>query len=227
MNKKELAYAIILAASLFSLSLLLFSQGITSLSVSLINGQPFAVAVPTMFTMNKVIIMIVLASIGTYSLTMLTTSIGMVQNITTPTIVEAAIENQLSLYHEEDRTSKVGGNDTVQEEIETPRELELELDFEKAVSLPYKADRPPFYEAEQFSFNKSEHKRKIASDLLEGDEKKVYLIVYEKKEILQSELVLESGLSKVKVSRLLQKLENKSLLIRKPYGNTNKVIIVG
>lgn len=224
MNKKELAYAIILASSLFSLSLLLFSQGITSLSVSLINGQPFAVAVPTMFTMNKVIIMIVLASIGTYSLTMLTTSIGMVQNITTPTIVETAIENQLSLYHEEDCTSKVGVNDTVQEEIETPRELEL--DFEKAVSLPYKADRPPFYEAEQFSFNKSEHKRKIASDLLEGDEKKVYLIVYEKKEILQSELVLESGLSKVKVSRLLQKLENKSLLIRKPYGNTNKVIIV-
>ncbi|MCO5382007.1 MAG: hypothetical protein NHB15_07880 [Methanosarcina barkeri] len=194
MNKKELAYAIILAASLFSLSLLLFSQGITSLSVSLINGQPFAVAVPTMFTMNKVIIMIVLASIGTYSLTMLTTSIGMVQNITTPTIVEAAIENQLSLYHEEDRTSKVGGNDTVQEEIETPRELEL--DFEKAVSLPYKADRPPFYEAEQFSFNKSEHKRKIASDLLEGDEKKVYLIVYEKKRYFKANLYLSQVFQK-------------------------------
>lgn len=224
MNKKELAYAIILAASLFSLSLLLFSQGTTSLSVSLIDGQPFAVAVPTMFTMNKVIIMIVLASIGTYSLTMLTTSIGMVQNITTPIIVESAIENQLPLYHEEDCSGEVGGNDTVQEEIETP--VELELDFEKAISLQYKADKPPFYEAEQFSFNKAEHKRKIASDLLEGDERKIYLIVYEKKQILQSELVLESGLSKVKVSRLLQKLENKSLLIRKPYGNTNKVIIM-
>ncbi|MDQ1273722.1 MAG: hypothetical protein QG591_2352 [Planctomycetota bacterium] len=225
MNKKELAYAIILAASLFSLSLLLFSQGITSLSVSLIDGQPFAVAVPTMFTMNKVIIMVVLASIGTYSLTMLTTSTGMVQNITTPTIIETAIENQLSLYHEEDFTNKVNSNDTAPAEIETPGELEL--DFGKAISFPYKADNSPFYEAEQLSFNKAEHKRKIASDLLEGDEKKIYLIVYEKKQILQSELVLESGLSKVKVSRLLQKLENKSLLIRKPYGNTNKVIIVG
>ncbi|AKB34270.1 TPA: MarR family transcriptional regulator [Methanosarcina acetivorans] len=239
MNKKELAYAIILAASLFSLSLLLFSQGITSLSVSLSDEQPFAVAVPKMFTMNKVIIMLVLTSMGTYSLTMLTTSMEVAQKITTPEVTETVIGNQISLYHDEDYANKVDsnrvdynkvncnnavGNDIAQEEIETPEESEL--DFEKAVSLTYKADKFPFHETGQFSFNKAEHKRKIASDLLEGDEKKIYLIVYEKKQILQSELVLESGLSKVKVSRLLQKLENKSLLIRKPYGNTNKVIII-
>ncbi|MHC1756506.1 MAG: helix-turn-helix transcriptional regulator [Methanosarcina sp.] len=218
MNKKELAHAIILAASLFSLSLLLFSQGTTSLSVSLSDEQPFAVDVPTMFTMNKVIIMLVLASIGTYSLTMLTTIIGMVQKITTPVTEENVIGSQSLPYREEDYTSKMNNNrndivpdispDTALVDIEITEESESNID--KAGPLP---------------FNKAEHKRKIASDILEGDEKKIYLIVYEKKQILQSELVLESGLSKVKVSRLLQKLENKSLLLRKPYGNTNKVII--
>jgi hypothetical protein len=217
-NKKELAHAIILAASLFSLSLLLFSQGTTSLSVSLSDEQPFAVDVPTMFTMNKVIIMLVLASIGTYSLTMLTTIIGMVQKITTPVTEENVIGSQSLPYREEDYTSKMNNNrndivpdispDTALVDIEITEESESNID--KAGPLP---------------FNKAEHKRKIASDILEGDEKKIYLIVYEKKQILQSELVLESGLSKVKVSRLLQKLENKSLLLRKPYGNTNKVII--
>lgn len=229
MNKKELVYAIILAASLFSLSLLLFSQRITSLSVSLSDEQPFAVSVPTMFTMNKVLIMLVLTSIGTYSLTMLTASMEVTQKITNPAVTETVIGNQFPLYQEED-TNKAdcnnvaGNNDTLQEETETPEEPEL--DFEKAVPLPYKADTFSFHETGQFSFNRAEHKRKIASDLLEGDEKKLYLIVYEKKQILQSELVLESGLSKVKVSRLLQKLENKSLLVRKPYGNTNKVTII-
>lgn len=234
MNKKELVYAIILAASLFSLSLLLFSQRITSLSVSLSDEQPFAVSVPTMFTMNKVLIMLVLTSIGTYSLTILTASMEVTQKITNPAVTETVIGNQFPLYQEED-TNEVnynkadcnnvaGNNDTLQEETETPEEPEL--DFEKAVPLPYKADTFSFHETGQFSFNRAEHKRKIASDLLEGDEKKLYLIVYEKKQILQSELVLESGLSKVKVSRLLQKLENKSLLVRKPYGNTNKVMII-
>jgi uncharacterized membrane protein len=224
MNKKELAHAITLAASLFSLSLLLFSQGTSSLSVSLKNEQPFAVAVPTMFTMNKVIIMLVLASIGTYSLTMLTTSMGMVQKITNPVIEETAIENQLPFHHEGDPANKVNDNDNVPEEITTSEKLGL--DIEKPASLQSRAEKFSLNELEQYSFNKAEHKRKVASDILEGDEKKIYLIVYEKKQILQSELVLESGLSKVKVSRLLQKLENKSLLIRKPYGNTNKVILV-
>ena len=109
MNKKELVYAIILAASLFSLSLLLFSQRITSLSVSLSEEQPFAVAVPTMFTMNKVLIMLVLTSIGTYSLTMLTASMEVTQKITNPAVTETVIGNQFPLYQEED-TNEVDYN---------------------------------------------------------------------------------------------------------------------
>lgn len=208
MDRKELAYAITLGASLFSLSLLLFSQGTTSLSVALSDEQPFAVATPTMFTMDKVIIMIVLASFGSHSLTMLTSSLGSAQKRSTPVSSENVTENKYRVYNEGSDINIQNEDDTVPEEVEIPEELDI--DSVQVRLLP---------------FNKTEHKKKIAVDILQGDEKMIYMIVCDKKEILQSELVLESGLSKVKVSRLLQKLENKSLLTRKPYGNTNKVML--
>lgn len=206
MDRKELAYAITLAASLFSLSLLLFSQGTTSLSVSLSDEQPFAVDIPTMFSMNKVLIMIVLASFGSHSLTMLTSRLGSTQNVRSSVITESATESINRSYPEDD--TNLYDNDTASVEPELSEQLCT--DNVRLRSLP---------------FDKTEHKKKIAVDILQGEEKMIYMIVCDKKEILQSELVLESGLSKVKVSRLLQKLENKSLLTRKPYGNTNKVML--
>jgi hypothetical protein len=208
MDRKELAYAIILAASLFSLSLLLFSQGTSSLSVSLSAEKPLAVAIPTMFTMNKVLVMIVLASFGTHSLTMLTLRMESIEKVPGPLVAEVVdVSNYLSC-HEEGGPDSLFSINAVLEDARVPEEL----DFDEGVvrALP---------------FSKTEHKKKIAADILQDDEKKLYLIVCEKKAILQSELVLESGLSKVKVSRLLQKLEHKSLLVRKPYGNTNKVML--
>jgi uncharacterized membrane protein len=198
MDRKELVYAIILAVSLFSLSLVLFSQGTTSLSVSLSDEKPFAVIIPTMFTMNKVLIMIVLASIGAHSLTMLTSRLEQIQESSNPVLIEARNEIKYQTAYEEEEKERLFGNDGVHKKIEPSQKLD---------------------------FNETEHKKKVITDVLQGDEKKLYLIVCEKKEILQSELVLESGLSKVKVSRLLQRLENKSLLVRRPYGNTNKVIL--
>ncbi|WP_321428815.1 hypothetical protein [uncultured Methanolobus sp.] len=208
MDRKELVYAIILAVSLFSLSLVLFSQGTTSLSVSLSDEKPFAVVIPTMFTMNKVLIMIVLASIGAHSLTMLTSRLEQIQELSNPTLVEAMNEVKYQTAHEEDKKDRLFGNDDSHKKIEGPEKLNVSEN--RVNELP---------------FNETEHKKKIAVDILQGDEKELYLIVCEKKEILQSELVLESGLSKVKVSRLLQKLERKSLLVRRPYGNTNKVML--
>ncbi|MCW3976077.1 MAG: hypothetical protein NWE86_07545 [Candidatus Bathyarchaeota archaeon] len=79
-----------------------------------------------------------------------------------------------------------------------------------------------------FNFNKNEKKtkkRNLISNVLEGDEKKLYEIILEKNEILQKDLVYESGFSKVKVTRILRKLDNKKLIIRKPWGNTNKILI--
>ena len=77
-------------------------------------------------------------------------------------------------------------------------------------------------------FNKKDSrikKQKIVSNVLEGDEKKLYEIILEKNEILQKDLVYESGFSKAKVTRILGKLDNKKLIIRKPWGNTNKILI--
>ncbi|WP_445475902.1 helix-turn-helix transcriptional regulator [Methanococcoides methylutens] len=71
----------------------------------------------------------------------------------------------------------------------------------------------------------TEHKKDLVARILDGDSRKLYRIIAEKEEILQNELVLESGFSKVKVSLILKKLEDKSLVERKPYGNTNKIIV--
>ncbi len=207
MDKKELAYVIMLSASLFSLSLLLFSQGITSLSVSLNDEQPIAVATPTLFTMNKVIIIIVLASVGAHSLTMLTSRLGSIQRMEVTLDSENGIEDMCLVNYKEDAADK--------QNAEIPSEQ---------AELPAESDGDSV-DVRMLPFNKTEHKKKIAVNILQGDEKQIYMIICEKKEVLQSELVLESGLSKVKVSRLLQKLENKSLVTRKPYGNTNKVIL--
>lgn len=62
--------------------------------------------------------------------------------------------------------------------------------------------------------------------LLKSDEKKVVsMLISNKGEILQNKLVLELGISKVKVTRILSRLERKELIIRKRQGMTNKVIL--
>ena len=68
-------------------------------------------------------------------------------------------------------------------------------------------------------------KRNIVSNVLEGDEKKLYEIILEKNEILQKDLVYESGFPKSKVTRILRRLEDKNLIVKKPWGNTNKILI--
>jgi len=73
--------------------------------------------------------------------------------------------------------------------------------------------------------DKTKKKQRIVSTVLDGDEKILYDIIKEKNEILQKDLVYESGFSKAKVTRVLVKLDNKKLIVRKPWGNTNKIII--
>lgn len=67
---------------------------------------------------------------------------------------------------------------------------------------------------------------KFALRLLEGDKSKVFNEIVESGgEILQSELPVRMGFSKAKVTRILDYLEMKGLIIRKSYGMTNKVIV--
>jgi uncharacterized membrane protein len=62
--------------------------------------------------------------------------------------------------------------------------------------------------------------------ILEGDEAKIFgMIVDAGGEILQKTLVLEGGFDKVKVTRLLDRLEEKGLIVRIKHGMTNKVTL--
>lgn len=72
----------------------------------------------------------------------------------------------------------------------------------------------------------SEEAQRLAIKLLSGDERKMFRrIVDGGGEALQRDLVAEGTFSKAKVTRLLDKLERKDLIIRSRYGSTNKVRI--
>ena len=69
-------------------------------------------------------------------------------------------------------------------------------------------------------------KSKTIVKSLKGDEKKAYeLIIASQGAVFQSELVEKIGYSKVKVSRILDKLEGKNLIERRRRGLANMVLI--
>ena len=65
----------------------------------------------------------------------------------------------------------------------------------------------------------------LAANLLEGDEKIVFREIIDKNEILQRELISKTGFSEPKVSRLLDKLERRGLIIRKRNGMGNRIML--
>jgi uncharacterized membrane protein len=67
---------------------------------------------------------------------------------------------------------------------------------------------------------------KFALRLLDGDKRKVFSEIVESGgEILQSDLPARTSFSKAKITRILDSLERKGLIIRKSHGMTNKIII--
>jgi len=61
---------------------------------------------------------------------------------------------------------------------------------------------------------------------LDGDEKAVYgMLLDENGMIFQSKLIEKTGFSKVKMSRVLDRLENKGMVERKRRGMTNVVVL--
>jgi uncharacterized membrane protein len=68
--------------------------------------------------------------------------------------------------------------------------------------------------------------KKIDFSKLDDDEKKVFSIINENNgSVFQSELVKKTSYTKVKISRILDRLEQKGLIERKRRGMTNLVVI--
>jgi uncharacterized membrane protein len=62
--------------------------------------------------------------------------------------------------------------------------------------------------------------------LLDGDKRQVFNEIVEANgEILQSDLHVQTGFSRAKITRILDYLELKGLIVRKSYGMTNKIVI--
>jgi len=69
-------------------------------------------------------------------------------------------------------------------------------------------------------------KQKTILKVLSGDEKKMYHFILEKGECLQKDLIYELGFGKAKVTRVLDKLDQKGAVKRISYGKTNKIIAI-
>ncbi len=61
-------------------------------------------------------------------------------------------------------------------------------------------------------------------DILPKDEGTLLKIISSEKSITQKDLVDKTGIYKMKVSRILQKFEQKGIIERKPYGYTNMIL---
>jgi uncharacterized membrane protein len=74
--------------------------------------------------------------------------------------------------------------------------------------------------------NVNEGKRKVDMSLLDKDEKVIVNLIQENKgTIFQSELTEKSGFDKVKVTRILDKLEGRQIIQRMRRGMTNVVLL--
>ncbi|MGC8622935.1 MAG: helix-turn-helix transcriptional regulator [Candidatus Micrarchaeia archaeon] len=68
-------------------------------------------------------------------------------------------------------------------------------------------------------------KSSLLSSMLTPEEKKILSIIEGEEGMLQSDLVAKSGFSKVKVHRMLKKLESMELIKRSRFGITNRIFI--
>lgn len=79
--------------------------------------------------------------------------------------------------------------------------------------------------SEQIETGITENKSTMAADILDGDEKILFQKILDNDGLLQKELILNTDFSEPKVSRLLDKLERRGLIIRKRDGMGNRVML--
>jgi len=80
-----------------------------------------------------------------------------------------------------------------------------------------------------FTTNKETNKKDFKDfniNELDNDEKEIYNILKENKgSVYQSDLIKKTNLSKVKITRILDKLESKKIIERKRRGMTNIIVL--
>ncbi len=89
--------------------------------------------------------------------------------------------------------------------------------------LKEKGENPQI--ATEDKVNEDKPKREIDIGSLDEDEKSIMQIVMREGSAYQSDVIKETGLSKVKISRTLDKLQGKGLIERKRRGMTNIIIL--
>ena len=70
-----------------------------------------------------------------------------------------------------------------------------------------------------------ENKIKLDTSNLKSEEKQVLKLVQENKAIFQADLIEKTGFGKAKMSRILDRLENRSFIERKRRGMTNVIVL--
>ena len=127
--------------------------------------------------------------------------------------------------------SKVCGINMTTNSTSCPHENELPIQSYAGFSISFIIGGIGAYmiytnrkQAETIALNDKKLEKTVA--ILNDDEKKVYtLLKAEDGALLQSDLMEKSGFTKVKVSRVLDKLEGRGLVERKRRGMTNLIII--
>jgi uncharacterized membrane protein len=79
--------------------------------------------------------------------------------------------------------------------------------------------------SEQIETGITENKSTVAADILDGDEKILFQKIVVNDGLLQRDLILDTDFSEPKVSRLLDKLERRGLILRKRDGMGNRVML--
>lgn len=77
----------------------------------------------------------------------------------------------------------------------------------------------------RFRQRQTARREDLLSGLLNADEKNVLGMIREQSGILQSDLVAKSGYSKVKMHRVLKKLESMDVIKRSRFGITNRIFL--
>lgn len=76
-----------------------------------------------------------------------------------------------------------------------------------------------------FEWKIEEKEMERIAGVLPADEGKVMKVLIEKKEMTQQDIVLLSGLPKLKVSRIVKRLEERGVVKKEPYGRTNLITL--